>query len=283
MNKRDISKVLNKKFNNFLDSITDPVVKALVERNTIITGGCIASMLLGEEVHDFDMYFTNQATVLAVAHYYVDKWMELHPKSCIKPREVIGDDLRVTIKIDSIGVLGEAPAEDAEPEKIDPADKQQYKPVFLSSNAITLSGKVQLIIRFYGDPAEIHTNYDFAHCCNYWTSKAKIVELTMPAMESLLSRQLNYQGSLYPVCSVIRTRKFIKRGWHINAGQYLKMCIQISMLDLTDVNVLEDQLTGVDAAYFNQVIEICKEAVGEDVKAMLDENYLVEVIERVFG
>ena len=34
---------------------------------------------------------------------------------------------------------------------------------------------------------------------------------------------------------MIRTRKFLKRGWHINAGQYLKMCFQISELDLSDI------------------------------------------------
>ena len=48
----------------------------------------------------------------------------------------------------------------------------------------------------------------------------------------LLARQLVYQGSKYPICSMIRTRKFLQRGWHINAGQYLKMAFQVSELDL---------------------------------------------------
>ena len=35
---------------------------------------------------------------------------------------------------------------------------------------LTLSGAVQLIIRFYGPPEEIHANYDFIHCTCCWQS-----------------------------------------------------------------------------------------------------------------
>ncbi len=96
-------------------------------------------------------------------------------------------------------------------------------------------------------------------------------------MEALLARELRYQGSLYPLCSIIRTRKFIKRGYTINAGQYLKMCMQLNELDLTDVDVLEDQLTGVDVAYFYQVIKYIR-----DNKIDITTAYIVEVINRIF-
>ena len=65
-------------------------------------------------------------------------------------------------------------------------------------------------------------------------------------------------GSKYPLCSIIRTRKFIQRGYTINAGQYLKMAMQLNELDLKDVSVLQDQLIGVDSAYFDMVIRCNK-------------------------
>src|SRR3546814_2013322 len=46
-----------------------------------------------------------------------------------------------------------------------------YRPVFVSTNAITLSDKIQIVLRFYGEADAIHENYDFVHCTNYWTSK----------------------------------------------------------------------------------------------------------------
>ena len=102
--------------------------------------------------------------------------------------------------------------------------------------------------------------------------------LQQEALETLLTKELRYIGSRYPVCSVTRIRKFIQRGWTINAGQILKMCMQISELDLTDPKVLEDQLTGVDSAYFIQVIRAVKEKDPEKINAA----YLVEIIDRMF-
>jgi hypothetical protein len=133
-------------------------------------------------------------------------------------------------------------------------------------------------LRFYGDPDTIHSNYDFSHCTSYWTSGDGKLVLRPEALESLLSKELRYVGSKYPVCSVVRLRKFINRGWRINAGQILKMAMQISELDLTDISVLEDQLTGVDTAYFLQLIERLKENDPDKVNTA----YLVEIIDRIF-
>lgn len=155
---------------------------------------------------------------------------------------------------------------------------KKYRPIFLTDNAITLSNKVQIVIRFYGEVDDIHKNYDFLHCTSSWTSWDKKLTLRPEALESILAKELRYQGSLYPICSVIRTRKFLAQGWTINAGQYLKMCWQISKLDLTDIKVLNEQLVGVDAAYFGHLIAALREV---DLKSV-DANYVCSVIDRIF-
>lgn len=307
MNRHRIKKVLDNKFADFVDSITDPTVRDLVKENTIITGGAIASLLLNEEVKDFDLYFRNKETVEAVAKYYVDKFNEAHPEKTIPAIiKIEGDRVRVYIK--SAGITSESSdsdyayfeqypdeygmdyvektvsdADDTSAEHIDEVAGGKYHPIFMSSNAITLSNKVQIVLRFYGEPDKIHENYDFAHCCNYWTSWDSKVVFTPKALESLLSKELQYQGSLYPLCSVFRTRKFLRRGWTINAGQYLKMCFQISELDLTNLDVLEEQLTGVDTAYFFQVLEYCKGRMAEDSEFKVTVPYLVSIIDKIFG
>ena len=63
-------KILRGQFALFLKSITDEKVRQLVKDNSIITGGAIVSLVLNEEVNDFDIYFTNKETVLAVCNYY---------------------------------------------------------------------------------------------------------------------------------------------------------------------------------------------------------------------
>src|SRR3546814_6724867 len=86
MKAKTIKAILAKKFNSFASSIEDEVVRKLVEKNTIITGGCIASMLLGEKNNDFDLYFTDHATTKAVAEYYVKRF-EVKNRSGIRSEE----------------------------------------------------------------------------------------------------------------------------------------------------------------------------------------------------
>lgn len=313
MNRKTICKILKSKHEDFLSSIEDAEVKKLIQENSIITGGSIVSLLLNEKVKDFDYYFSDKETCLKVAEYFVYKFNKDNPEKFYKTSTgdlkpyVKEDEERIKIHVPSAGITSEgntndyqffeqlpeeygedfvekviSEADDTDSKPLDDNEKK-YRVVYMSANAITLSNKIQLVIRFYGNPEEIHKNYDFVHCTNYWTSKDNKLVLNSMALESILSRTLLYQGSFYPICSVIRTRKFIKRGWHINAGQLLKMCFQISKLDLEDISVLEEQLTGVDAAYFFQVIEYCKKRQEEDKDFKITAPYLCSIIDKIFG
>lgn len=288
MKAKTIKAILRKNHNKFVASIKDEEVRKLVEKNSIVTGGSIVSMLLNEDVNDYDYYFTNKETVLAVANYYVDEFNRTHDHSA----SVTEEEGRVKIFVSSAGVAGEPEGhevdvdESAELFKDDEAVIEQeveaFKPVFLSTNAISLTGKVQLIMRFYGDADEIHTNYDFVHATCYWRSENSHLSLPREALEAIITKELVYSGSKYPLASIIRTRKFINRGWQINAGQYLKMALQLNQMDLLNVDVLEEQLTGVDAAYFHQVIELARKKQEDDPNFKLDNTYLFEVINRIF-
>ena len=88
-----------------------------------------------------------------------------------------------------------------------------------------------------------------------------------------------YKGSLYPVTSIIRVRKFIKRSWNINAGEILKIVFQCSSLDLTNSDVLEEQLIGVDVAYFFALIEPLRNIGG----SVISEASLFEIIDKMFN
>lgn len=333
---RTIKSILRRKMDDLLASIDDESVRNTMAQHAIITGGSIASMLLGEKVNDYDIYLDSKNAVVDIATYYVEKFKENPP-----PRmRVTGEDIPITVEVDdarteiymgheravdgtwrevertrtiqprvrikvkSAGVASEegdassyeyfeaehdpdAPdttayverafsvVEDAAPAP----DRPPYRPVFLSSNAITLSDNVQIVIRFYGDPDTVHQSFDFEHCKSYWVAHTNDLVLPPSTMECLLARELRYGGSFYPLASIIRTRKFIKRGWSINAGQYLRMAMQVSKLDLENISVLEDQLVGVDTAYFNQIVNMLK-AKFPDGKC--PQAYLFALIDRMF-
>lgn len=311
MQSKTMKSVIRRKVDAWCESITDLEVREIVRQNAIITGGAIASMLMSEPVNDYDVYFRTGEAAFRVAKYYVDKFVKEGKNNVpLSLCDQFGQPIdsfkgsRFKILAQSAGMVSDEEAvkehqyfEQADPdgEKSDEylngavqsadvaaKEKGEYRAVWMSSNAITLSDKIQMVIRFYGEPAEIHANYDFVHCTSYWQSWDGHLFLNPAAMESILSKVLFYQGSLYPICSVIRTRKFVARGWRISAGQFLKMCMQISKLNLDDVKVLEDQLTGVDAAYFAELISSLKKDMHERQSKEIDNTYLMQLIDRIF-
>lgn len=282
MKLRTIEKTLNGLMKKWVKSIEDKNVQKLVQENTIITGGAIASMLLREKVNDYDIYFRNRETQLAVVKYYTKDIFGSHDKIILlcNNEEVDekvylekGDRLKVYIK--SVGIMEMKPKKD-----------KKYTPIFVTANAITLSDKVQLITRFCGEPKEIHSNYDFQHTKSWYDSKTGRVTVPPHTWEALMTKELKYTGSKYPLSSIIRTRKFIARGWTITAGAFLKMAIQLNQLDLMNIDVLEDQLIGVDTTYFKMFIDDVrakmKEARDKGTEFKLTSSYVIETIDRIF-
>ena len=232
MKSKTIKAVLRKKVDEWLATIEDENLRELVSKNIIVTGGSIASMLLKEPVNDFDIYFRTHDVTLEVAKYYIRRFEPKSKKGI--PCQIFVQDVdgRVKVVIKSAGIASEEGAAEpyqyfeAQPEgeaekyiadvMDDPGDiqdtyeqteakaleteddgKPKYRPVFMSTNAITLSHKVQIVLRFYGEPDSIHENYDFVHCTNYWTSWDSNLVLRPDALECLLSKELRYVGSKY--------------------------------------------------------------------------------------
>jgi hypothetical protein len=324
VNKKHIRKNIWSKVQEWLASIDDEGVRKTASENTIVTGGCIASMLLGEKVNDYDVYFRTKEATRRIAEYYVNRFKENPPprfKDDWAGKTVqigveehycpIHEEMRIKVIVKSAGIASEdhgddyqyfesAPVGDAATYVEDVAEalqeeadsenkgkkaadkKPPYRPIYLSTNAITLSNRVQLVVRFYGEPGDIHSNYDFAHCTAYWTSWNNEVVLPSEALEALLNKELRYVGSRYPLCSMMRVRKFLNRGFYVNGGQILKIAYQVSELDLTCPAVLEDQLVGVDTAYFLQIIAILRSKIESDPGFKLDSTYVAEIIDRIF-
>ena len=294
MKAKTIKSILKSVHNKIVKSIEDDVVKKLVEKNSIITGGSIVSMLLNEDVNDFDYYFTDKETATRVAEYYVNKFNK--DKGFNARVEVKEETGRIKIIVKDKGIVGEPQSHETDEgesitlfdddtstvEELKEKETEKYNPIFLSTNAISLTGKIQLVIRFYGDAEKIHENYDFVHATCFWRSEDNFLSLPREALEAILTKELIYTGSKYPLCSIFRTKKFIKRGWQINAGQYLKMVLHLNQMDLHDLETLQEQLTGVDSAYFEQVIEHMKNKMEENPNFKVENTYLFEVINRIF-
>ena len=301
MQVKTIKRIITKKMEDWISSIDDENLRADVKSNLLVSGGSIASMFLQEKVNDYDVYIKDMDVLLRLVKYYVgphnieifdggerlslvkklefdydSEEKEINNARAIAIRTLKDDQ----IKIHAGGGIRMEENEEEEGSEKDQKDSSKYRLLFVSPNALSLSDDVQIVCRFHGNAEQIHKTFDFIHATNYFTFEEGLVT-NVKALQSLLTRQLYYQGSLYPLTSIIRSKKFIKRGWNISAGEYLKIMFQISELDLKNPDVLDEQLIGVDVAYFSTLISILR---GRDEnEGPITSTYLNEIIDRVFS
>lgn len=295
---KTIKKIIKTKLEDWLSSITDVKLRDEVRKNLLLSGGSITSLLQGSKVNDYDIYIQDIDVLIKLANYYCpgrvldgrlrnqyikerfpkyeeenSKWQDTDedysPEMLVRVRTL--KENQVKLNIPSFGIKTELLCEcGKEPAK--------YQVSFLSQNAISLTDDIQIVLRFSGTVEEIHKTFDFIHATNYYTFKDGLVT-NIEALESIITKTLKYQGSLYPLTSIIRMKKFINRGWTINAGEMLKSMFQISELDLKNPDVLEEQLIGVDVAYFAVLIEVIRGVNPESITA----SYLSSIIDKVFN
>lgn len=284
MQVKTIKKIISRKLEDWLMTIEDANLRKDVKANILVSGGCITSLFQGLPVNDYDVYIQDMDVLLRLAKYYcpndvldgrkkeeylgnIDSAYEIEDNlSEIAVRYKTLKPDQIKLNINSVGV------------KMVVEEGKKYQVSFLSQNAISLTDDLQIVLRFNGNAEQIHKTFDFIHATNYFTFADGLVT-NIEALQCILTKNLKYQGSLYPLTSIIRMKKFILRGWSINAGEILKIMFQISELDLKNVEVLEEQLIGVDIAYFAKLIEVIRTVNPEKITSA----YLSEIIDRVFN
>jgi hypothetical protein len=312
MKAKTIDRACRRAMEHWMETLPNELQQAVME-NLILTGGSIANLFLGEPVNDWDVYLRTKETAKAIAEHYVKLFVSDPPKNLegnplLSQVKVLDRGDRIAVMVQSAGVLSAESGEgnyqyfeaitDTSPETTEEyvrvvmgserkkkADKD-YFPGMISGNAITLLRKnaeltpMQIILRFVGDPAEIHKNFDWCHATNYWTFKDGLVTNT-DALECLLAKELRYVGSQYPLAALLRSYKFVTRGFtRPHAGHMLVITQQLAQLNWEDPAVWEDQLMGVDFAYFREIIARIRTLLKEG-KGMQEiiSTYLAQVVE----
>lgn len=291
---KTIEQNIREKLIEWLNTITDKSLAIDVKKHLLLSGGSIASMLLNEPVNDYDIYLTDMDVLKRLTQYYVSNYFitifDGRDKNILLSK--YGGDIEYNnsylsslrnLKSNQIKLY--FPSADAGVrivEKMNEETLVKYSPTYFSPNAITLTDDIQIVLRFCGDVTTIHKTFDFVHATNYFTFNRGLVR-NLDAIESILTKRLKYQGSHYPLTSIIRAKKFIKRGFDISAGEMLKIMFQISELDLTNPDVLEEQLVGVDVEYFSTLIKMLRTKTDLDKDFKITSSYINEIIDKVFN
>ena len=124
-------------------------------------------------------------------------------------------------------------------------------------NAITLKNKLQFMLKYSGEAEKIVDSFDFAHL------KAYMHPFQEPAIADYIYRhiaekELVYTGSLFPLASLLRTRKYIARGWHITGENMVKIVFDVTA-------IFEIQKTKPELEYNYDTIDAVRDELIVDV------------------
>lgn len=119
-----------------------------------------------------------------------------------------------------------------------------------TANAITYKYNnqiYQVIKAFVGHPVDIMNQFDFTICMGSYGIHSGYFILHDTFLLHLADKSLIFNtAAQYPVCSLYRVHKYLKRGYQLPPAQLLKIILKINTLNLLNPSVLKEQLEGVD-------------------------------------
>jgi len=145
--------------------------------------------------------------------------------------------------------------------------------------------KVQFIKKiFANNPKEVMSNFDFTVCeCVY---SPGLREFTMGEnfLADLCGRRLVYNiHAKYPIASLWRTNKYIKKGFTLAAIESIKLALCINNLNIKTYQDLKEQLEGIDTLFLAELTDILlkNESKEYDLRTAID--YMNQVLENKLG
>lgn len=77
MQTKTIQKVITKKLEEWLSTIDNEKLVKKLRKNILVSGGSITSMLLNEEVNDYDIYINDMSVLKSLVQYYINPFSDI--------------------------------------------------------------------------------------------------------------------------------------------------------------------------------------------------------------
>lgn len=118
--------------------------------------------------------------------------------------------------------------------------------------------RYQFVKVLTGTLRNVIDNFDFTICMAAWSQQHGFL-LDESFLHHLSQRRLVFNiKAAYPICSLYRARKFIKRGFTMNGIEAIKLGLTIQNLDLSSYADLRKQLMGIDTMFLKDLTDSLK-------------------------
>ena len=186
---KSVKEMIKIETESFLNQLCDFYSVEVFEdtvKNIFVSGGCIASLIQGEKVNDYDLYFKNEDVMNDIKMIYTKTSLKEQVEDVSENyREVLGQDGKL-----------------------------------ITENAITLKNGVQLIMRHFGSPEEVRKTFDYVHCMPYYDFAEDKLYISRIQYDAIIWKKLvvNQQMSsnlahFQKLTAFSRVDKFKKRGY----------------------------------------------------------------------
>lgn len=166
------------------DSIMDVYLtakKVASDDAFFVSGGCIGSLLRGEKVNDYDVYFVTEGKARNLLRLYHED------PSYMNQVETYNEKYR------------------------DVPGHPQGK--LITENATTLKNGIQLITKHYGFPDSIRKTFDFVHCKPYYVPSEDKLYISREQFDLNMFKKLKINNVECFSTEKNRSVKFLERGW----------------------------------------------------------------------
>ena len=109
--------------------------------------------------------------------------------------------------------------------------------------------RVQLIKRIYGQPCIVIGRFDYTICMAAYLPMSGQIVLEKDFLYHLSGKELHYNIGEYPLASLWRAKKYLKKGFDFPAVEIIKLALTINNLKIKDYKGLKEQLEGIDTLF----------------------------------
>lgn len=195
----------DKQVEKVMDQLGDYTKDVLQTTNAIIAGGAVLSAFTNQEIKDIDIYFQNEEALTEAFVLLTRDWDNVY--------------------------LGHT-------------DKS------ITFSDRDTGARLQFIhFEYFETPEEVFEAFDFTVCMGaikLSTEKQPQLVLHKDFIGDMASRTLRFnQGTRFPYISLIRTRKYQEKGYHIARGGLLAIAMACGYIPLDSWEKAKEQLGGV--------------------------------------
>src|SRR4030043_315196 len=144
-------------------------------------------------------------------------------------------------------------------------ENKGWKPAFNTVNAMSYNIvpigidkpiRIQFIRTYFGLPSEVIGMFDFTICMAAYDPQKKEITLGEDFLYHLSQKTLSFNiKTEYPISSLWRVRKYLKRDFTLPAIECIKIALAINDLQIETYKDLKKQLDGIDTLFLKEVTD----------------------------